>query len=83
MAALTASSVQSESVGSMTMKIVDLTIGSTSDTWTLYAGAPIVGAWVSGIIGQTVTYVASTGIFTLTNAAGTGAVKLYVLLKGI
>ena len=82
MAALTASNVVSHSLGSLNLKIVDLTIANTSDTWTLYAGAPIVGAWVEGIIGQTVTYVASTGVFTLTNAAGTGAVKLYVLLAG-
>ena len=83
MAALTASSVRTESVGSMTLKIVALTIGSTSDTYTLVAGAPIVGAWVNGIIGQTVTYVASTGIFTLTNASGTGAVQLFILLYGL
>lgn len=82
MAAITASSVVTESLGSVTLQIVSLTIGSTSDTYTLYAGAPIVGAWVEGIIGQTVTYVQSTGVFTLTNAAGTGAVKLHILLRG-
>ena len=82
MAALTASSVKTESLGSLTLKIVALTIGSTSDTYTLYAGAPIVAAWVEGIIGQTVTYVQSTGVFTLTNASGTGAVQLFILVRG-
>lgn len=82
MAAITASSVIVENLGSVNLHIVSLTIGSTSDTYTITAGAPIVGAWVEGIIGQTVTYVQSTGVFTLTNAAGTGAVKLYILLRG-
>ena len=62
------------------MLVVGLTIGSTSDTYTLYAGAPIIGAWVSGIIGQCVTYSQSTGVFTLTNASGTGAVQLFIML---
>lgn len=82
MAAITASSVITESLGSLTLKIVSLTIGSTSDTYTLSAGAPIVAAWVHGIIGQNVTFVQSTGVFTLTNASGTGAVKLFILLRG-
>jgi hypothetical protein len=82
MAAITADSVLTESAGSLTLKVIGLTIGSTSDTYTMYAGAPIVAAWVEGIIGQTVTYVQSTGVFTLTNAAGTGAVQLFVLMRG-
>ena len=81
MAAITASSVTTENLGSVNLLIVSLTIGSTSDTYTLYAGAPIVGAWVQGIIGQTVTWVQSTGVFTLTNASGTGAVRLYILVR--
>jgi hypothetical protein len=83
MAALTASSVRTESLGSLTLKIVSLTIGSTSDTYTLFAGAPIVDAWVEGIIGETVTFVQSTGIFTLTNASGTGAVRLFILTRDV
>lgn len=83
MAALTASNVNIQNVGSLTLQIVDLTIGSTSDTYTLYARAPIVGVWVQGIIGQTATFVQSTGVITLTNSSGTGAVKLYILLAGM
>lgn len=83
MAALTANSVVQRNSGDHTLLIVGLTIGSTSDTYTLYAGAPIVGAWVAGIIGQTVTYVQSTGVFTLTNASGTGAVQLFIILAGV
>ena len=82
MAALTASSVVTESLGSLTLKIVALTIAGTSDTYQYTAGAPIVAAWVEGIIGQTVTYVASTGVITLTNAAGTGEVQLFILVRG-
>jgi len=82
MAALTASAINRQSLGSVTLLIVDLTIGSTSDTFTIAAGSPIVGAWVEGIIGETVTWVQSTGVFTLTNSSGTGAVKLYIILAG-
>lgn len=82
MAALSATSVMTRNSGDHTLLIVGLTIGSTSDTYTIAAGSPIVGAWVNGIIGQNVTYVASTGVFTLTNASGTGAVQLFILLAG-
>lgn len=82
MAALTPTAIRTENLGSVTLLIVSLTIGSTSDTYTLYPGAPIVGVWVSGIIGQTATFVQSTGVITLTNASGTGAVKLFILLEG-
>ena len=82
MGAITADSVVTESLGSLTLKIIGLTIGGTSDTYTMYAGAPIVAAWVEGIIGECVTYVQSTGVFTLTNASGTGAVQLFVLMRG-
>ena len=82
MAAITATSVITESLGSLTLKIVGLTIGSTSDTFQYTAGAPIVGAWVEGISGENVTYVQSTGVFTLTNSSGTGAVQLFILVRG-
>ena len=83
MAALTPTSVIQYSNGNHTLAVVTLTIGSTSDTYTMYAGAPILGAWVAGIIGQCVTYVQSTGVFTLTNVSGTGAVQLFVMLGGV
>jgi hypothetical protein len=82
MAALTATSTLTTNAGANTLLIVSLTIGSTSDTYTIAAGSPIIGAWVSGIIGECVTYVASTGVFTLTNASVTGAVQLFILLAG-
>ena len=82
MAAITANSTLTTNVGANTLLIIGLTIGSTSDTFTLFAGAPIIGAWVEGISGECVTYVQSTGVFTLTNAAGTGAVQLFILFAG-
>ena len=82
MAALTPTSIVTGNLGSLTLLIVSLTIGSTSDTYTLYAGAPIVATWVQGIIGETSTFVQSTGVITMTNSSGTGAVKLYILLRG-
>ena len=83
MAALTPTNVRTYNMGSNNLLIVTLTIGSTSDTYTLYAGAPIVDAWVEGIIGETVTFVQSTGVFTLTNSSGTGAVRLFIILAGV
>lgn len=82
MAALTPTNIRTYNMGTNNLIIATLTIGSTSDTYTLYAGAPIVDAWVEGIIGETVTFVQSTGVFTLTNASGTGAVRLFILLAG-
>ena len=82
MAAITANSINRQSLGSVTLLIVGLTITGTSDTYAFTAGAPIVGAWVEGISGENVTYVASTGVFTLTNSSGTGAVQLFILLAG-
>ena len=83
MAALTATRVTTESLGSLTLKIILLPIGSTSDTWTLYPNAPIVGAWVeTQNPGSDVSYVASTGVFTVTNTSGTTATNLFILMRG-
>ena len=83
MAALTPTSIINRNAGDHTLLIVNLTIGSTSDTYTMVAGAPILGAWVAGIIGETVTFVQSTGVFTLTNSSGTGPVQLFIMLAGV
>jgi len=83
MAALTASSVIRESVGSLTLLIVGLTAQGTSDTYTLYAGAPIVGVFASGTnAGTSATFVQSTGVITIVNTTGTGAYQLFILMRG-
>lgn len=83
MAAITPNSVITENLGSLTLKIINLTVGSTSDTYTMGAGFPIVGAWLEGQnpAGR-VSYVVSTGVFTLTNTSGTTAANLFVLMRG-
>ena len=83
MAAITASSIISESLGSLTLKIVALTATATSDTYTYVAGAPIVAAWVEGNPGNYVSYVQSTGVFTIVNTSGTNAYQLFILVRGV
>jgi len=84
MAAITANSVITESLGSLTLKIVNLTVGSTSDTYTYAAGQPIVGAWLESINpAARVTYVVSTGVFTLINTSGTASANLFILVRGV
>lgn len=80
MAALTATSTIQHSVGDMTLLIVGVTIGSTSDTYTISSSAPVLAYWINGISGETVTY--SAGTFTMTNSSGTGACQLFILLGG-
>lgn len=83
MAAITPNSVISESLGSLTLKIVNLTNGSTSDTYTMGAGLPIVGAWIeSQNPAQRCSYVASTGVFTIVTTSGTTPANLFVLMRG-
>jgi hypothetical protein len=83
MAALTATTTQTHNVGELTLLIVTLTAQGTSDTFTLYAGAPILGAWInSANPGSGVSFVQSTGVFTIINTSGTGAENLYILLAG-
>lgn len=82
MAAITASSVTTESLGSLTLKIVSLTATATSDTYTYVAGAPVVAYWVEGNAGNYVTYVSSTGVFTIVNTSGTNAYNLFILVRG-
>jgi hypothetical protein len=83
MAALTATSVITSNAGTSTLLTVALTAQGTSDTWTMYAGAPILGAWInSANPGTQVSFVQSTGVFTIINSSGTAAENLYVLLGG-
>lgn len=83
MAALTATTTKTLNVGSATLLIVTMTAQGTSDTYTLYAGAPIIGAWVSSANpGSGVSFVQSTGVFTIINSSGTAAEDLFILIAG-
>ena len=73
-----------ESVGSMDLLIVTLTIGSTSDTYLIQAYAPVVDYWTQAQVGTAgyspdVTYTASTGVFLLTGPSHNGLCKLFIL----
>ena len=87
MAALTATSVVTESIGSMQLQIVTFTIGATtSDTYTIQAYAPVVDCWTQSQVGSAgyskdVTWTPATGIFLLTGASHTGTNKLFILLR--
>lgn len=90
MAALTGTSVGTilrENVGSLTLLIVPLTGGSTSDTWTASSTLQVVSFWAQPNIGSTstsvidVTYAASTGIFTFSTVTNDGAFTLFILVR--
>lgn len=83
MAAITASSITTESLGSLTLKIVALTATSTSDTYTYSSTAPVVAYWVEGNPGNYVTFASTTGIFTIVNTSGTNAYNLFILQRGV
>ena len=75
-----------ESVGSMTLLIVTLAIGSTSDTFVIEANAPVVDCWTQAQVGTAnyspdVTWTASTGTFLITGPSHNGTAKLFILLR--
>lgn len=83
MAALTATSTITTNLGANTLLIVTCTAAGTSDTFTLYAGAPILATWVSGTnAGASATFAQSTGVITIVNTTGTGSQQLFILLAG-
>lgn len=89
MAAITASSVVRESLGSLTLLMVNLTTGSTSDTYTVSSNLQVVEFWAQGntsvagtVTTPDVTYVESTGVFTLVTASSAqGALTLFILAR--
>jgi hypothetical protein len=83
MAALTATSTVTTNLGANTLLIITCTATGTSDTFTLYAGAPILAVWVSGgNAGASASFVQSTGVITVVNTTGTSAQQLFILLQG-
>lgn len=83
MAALTATATLTTNMGSNTCLIITCTAASTSDTFQMPAGAPIIAVWVSGTnAGASATFVQSTGVITVVNTTGTGAQQLFILLAG-
>lgn len=87
MAAITPTSVYRESLGSLTLLIVNLTTGSTSDTYTIAANSPVVSWWAQSATGSAysdpdITWTASTGVFLMTNPSSNyGNEILYILMR--
>ncbi len=90
MAALTGTSVGTivrESLGSLTLLIVPLTAGSTSDTWSIASTSAVVSFWAQPNIASVntspidVSYVSTTGIFTFDTITYYGAFTLFVLVR--
>lgn len=83
MAALTATTTETYNLGSLTLLIITATAAGTSDTFTLYAGAPIIAVWASSSNpGTSASFVQSTGIITVVNSSGTAAEKIFILMAG-
>jgi hypothetical protein len=88
MSALTIASTaypQVESLGSLKLMIIPLTTLTSSDTYTIEAGSPVVDYWTAGHVGTAgyapdVTYTNSTGVFLLTSAQQ-GLITLFILMR--
>jgi hypothetical protein len=87
MAALTPTSINTYSLGSV--KLLQMTIttltGSGTDTWTLPSGSPVLFWWSqnnNGVAGSDsdIQWNATTGIFTFTNGSAVGANLFMVAL---
>ena len=84
MALLTPSSTYQESLGSLTLLIINITIGSTSDTVSLGTSAAVLDFWFepnAAIVAPYTSWSATTGLITIANSSGTGVGTLFVLLR--
>jgi hypothetical protein len=86
MAEIVPNGTQSISMGSLKLVIVSLTTASASDTYTIETYAPVVDYWIQSHVGTAgyssdVKYVASTGVFTITQGTQNGLNSLFILLK--
>lgn len=88
MAAITPSSVYRESLGSLTLIIATLAIGSNSDTYAIAINSPVLAFWAqsqSGVGGAQepdVTWTPSTGLFLLSSGTVVpGSTLLFILMR--
>ena len=79
--------VQVENFGSTSMRILQFTGSSTSDTYTIEAGAPVISFWAQPNMGTTTTsavdvsFVQSTGVFTISTVTNTVNYTLFILMR--
>lgn len=88
MAAITPSAVYRESLGSLTLMIATLTIGSNSDTYVIANNSPVLAFWaqsqsgVGGIQDPDVTWTPSTGTFLLSSGTVVStSTLLFILMR--
>ena len=86
MAAITSSTVTRHSLGDLTLLIVPLTLGSTSDTYVISTNTAVVDYWMQTHVGSAttqpdVTWTASTGTFLMTSTSSYGASTLFILVN--
>lgn len=72
MAAITPTSVYRESLGSLTLMMANMTLSTSSDTYTIAAGSPVLSFWGQSNSGVAlndpdITYTQSSGVFTFSS----------------
>jgi hypothetical protein len=75
-----------ETIGSLSLAIVNLTVATTGDVYTIEKNAPVVDYWCQSHIGTAgyspdVSYAPTTGEFTFTQASQVGNTSLFILLR--
>jgi hypothetical protein len=76
----------SEVIGSLSLKIINLTVATTGDVYTIEKYAPVVDYWCQSHIGTAgyspdVSYAPTTGEFTFTQASQVGNTSLFILMR--
>ena len=86
MAEITIVSRRDVSLGSLVLKIINLTVATTGDVYTIEKYAPVVDYWCQSHIGTAgyspdVSWSAATGAFTFTQTSQVGNTSLFILMK--
>ena len=86
MAEITISARHNTGAGSLVLKVIQLTVATTGDVYTIEPYAPVVDYWCSSHIGSAgyspdVKWTASTGAFTFSQTTRVGAITLFILMR--
>ena len=86
MAEIAPSSVNDQSLGELALKVVNLTVATTGDTYTIEINAPVVDYWCHSNIGTAgyspdVKWDNTTGAFTFTQTTQVGVTTLFILMR--
>jgi hypothetical protein len=74
------------SLGSLSLRIINLTVATTGDVYTIEPYAPVVDYWCQSHIGTAgyspdVSWTASTGAFTFSQGTQVGNTSLFILMR--